>query len=89
LTALIRLTCLNGDALDGNESSRDKEVSMAGKFELYQDKAEVQIRLKAGNGEVADSTTILERTLSRRLLPLSDAVRAAHPDHRGDPVHPH
>ncbi len=35
------------------ERSRDKEVTVAGKFEVYQDKAgKYRFRLKAGNGEV-------------------------------------
>lgn len=51
--ATVSAVCIAGLAATGTERSRDKEVTVAGKFEIYQDKAgKHRFRLKAGNGEV-------------------------------------
>lgn len=49
------------------ERSRDKEVTVAGKFEVYQDKAgKYRFRLKAGNGEVVATGEAYESKSSAR-----------------------
>ncbi|WP_244180916.1 YegP family protein [Amycolatopsis pretoriensis] len=53
--------------LTSTGSRRAREVTVAGKFEVYQDKAgKYRFRLKAGNGEVVASGEAYESKASAR-----------------------